>query len=167
MILVKTELKFTKIVSDNMGIITNPMRKFILSPSKKGYNQSEYYSRIIRQAHQGIRDLTFLLENTPERLQSHIFNEKILDQFFQQLFKFTHTTETSVEQKRLRMLKICNLALSQIAHVDNGPTLAPNSWKTLKELPPNVFDDIYGFKVIQALIIEGNIFLPNSNNDKK
>jgi len=150
-----------------MGIITNPMRKFVLSPSKKGYNQSEYYSRIIKQAHQGIRDLTFILEKTPERLQSQIFNEQILSQFFKQLFKFTVSKDVSLEKKRLRMLKICNLALSQIAHVENGPTLAPNSWKTLKELPPNVFDDIYGFKVIQALIIEGNIFLPNSDNDKK
>ena len=150
-----------------MAIITKPMRKFVLSPSKKGYNQSEYYSRIIRLAKKGIEDLTFLLENTPERLQSQIFDEQNLNQFFQKLFRFRSTDEASKEQKRLRMLKICNLALSQIAHVDNGPTLAPNSWRTLKELPPNVFDDVYGFKVIQALIVEGNVFLPQNENEKK
>lgn len=150
-----------------MAIITKPMRKFVLSPSKKGYNQSEYYSRIIRLAKKGIEDLTFLLENTPERLQSQIFNEQNLNQFFQKLFRFRSTDEASMEQKRLRMLKICNLALSQIAHVDNGPTLAPNSWRTLKELPPNVFDDVYGFKVIQALIVEGNVFLPQNDAGKK
>ena len=150
-----------------MAIITNPMRKFILSPSKKGYNQSEYYTRIVRQAVNGIKDLAFILENTPERLQSQIFNEINLSSFFAKLFKFKKNDEASIEQKRLRMLKICNLALSEIAHVDNGPTLAPNSWKTLKELPPNVFDDVYGFKVIQALIVEGNVYLPNSDKASK
>ncbi len=151
-----------------MGIITKPMRKFVLSPSKKGYNQSEYNSRIMKQAIAGIKDLSFLLENTSESLKSQIFNEKNLAVFFQNLFRFKQSKEESTyEQKRVRMLKICNLALSEIAHTDNGPNLAPNSWKTLKELPPNVFDDVYGFKVIQALIVEGNVFLPKSDTKSK
>jgi hypothetical protein len=144
-----------------MVIVTDPMKKYILAPDKKGYNTSEYNTRIIQHAIRGINDLTFLLENIPEKLQTEIFNEEKWKILLKALFSIeVEAAGRLPEQKRKRILRLINCALDEIKSHNNGPILAPNAWKVLKETPSSSsHEEIYGTKVIQALQIEGTIFM--------
>jgi hypothetical protein len=57
-------------------------------------------------------------------------------------------------EKKLRMLKLCDCALSEIATRRNAARLAPNAWNTLRQIKPSSQEEIYGTRYVQAIRIE-------------
>ena len=123
----------------------------------KSSERSRFFN-IRTVAKKEISDLTKLLELLPEQQQEQIFTLKNLRPFFKALFTARSNEELS-EDKRLQLLGVCNAALEQISIHNNGPQLAPNAWKVLRETPSSSQETIYGTKVIQALQIEGSVFV--------
>jgi len=95
-------------------------------------------------------------QNTNEILRKLKNIEKRLKALFRALFQAQEWREQMSEPKRLRMLRLCNSALDEIRVHNNGPILAPNAWKVVKEMPSSSHHEaFYGTKVIQAIQIEG------------
>jgi len=150
-------------------IITDPIKRYILAEEKKGFNKSEYDKRIEGYAKRGFRDLTFLLEKAPEHLQARIFTANNLKGLFRALFGTEiKENEPMSYTQRIRMLELCNCALDEIKIHQNGPLLAPNAWKVLKETPSSSYHEaMYGTKVIQAIQIEGEVFKSKERKEKR
>ena len=180
-----------------MVVITGKMMEHLLN-SKERKNLSEFNDRLVKQATQGIRDITFLSLALPESEQGRIFNEENLHLLFRGLFRAYdmpdrkyllnllfdqlnsrkqnrkklgkmleslaiegtkvdkgHVVEGELSnEKRLRMLKLCDCALSEIATRRNVARLAPNAWNTLKQMRSSSDEEIYGTKYVRAIRIE-------------
>lgn len=141
-----------------MVVMSDPMKKYIVAKDKKGYNKSQNDGRIILRGKRGLEDLTFFLNNLPEETRREIFNRRNLGLFFHALFTARPDEELS-EDKRLRLLDVCNAALEQISVHNNGPQLARDAWKVLSDTTDSSQDQIYGSKVILALQIQSNRFV--------
>jgi hypothetical protein len=63
--------------------------------------------------------------------------------------------DLELEKKTTRMLRVCNLALDQIALRGNAVVLAPRAWDILKELGNSHEDVYYGTNYFRALRIDG------------
>ena len=108
-------------------------------------------------------------------MQYTIFNEKYLKPFFKAIFNISPYIDkkgeiaanfpADVDIKSKRMLAVCNWALNQISLRYNAIMLAPNAWKIIKEIPSSTQDEIYGTNSIQAIQIEGNLFLKKTLDD--
>ena len=146
------------------------MRKYVKSfPERVGYSdeiKSKYDRRLWKYATEGLQDLTLIAENLPEEIQRKIFNEKYLKLFFKAIFNVALHWQTIDKEgakmnlskfyhKRKRMLKICNMALSEIGQPSNAEFLANDVWEIIKQLPSSPQDAVYGTNAIQAIQIEG------------
>ncbi len=144
------------------------MKKYVKSfPESVGYTndvKSKYNNRLLVYATEGLKDLTLIAEKAPEELQSTIFTEKYLKLFFRAIFNMPAYLEKrkkdeiykippKISDTRCRMLKSCNLALSEIGQRGNAVALAPHAWEIIKELPSSNQDYIYGSNAIQAIQI--------------
>ena len=88
-------------MKNEMSILTKPMKKYLLSDSKKGYKenvQSAYNRRIVEYARKGIEDLVLLAEKLPEELQARIFNEEMM-LLLMRIMSFRLTTKIGIEEK--------------------------------------------------------------------
>ncbi|TET26553.1 MAG: hypothetical protein E3J73_04310 [Candidatus Bathyarchaeum sp.] len=123
-----------------MPILTKPMKEYVLSKDKKGWNKSAYNSRIQQYAIQGLKDLTLLANQLPEGQLAEIFNEKTLHDLFKAMLKIKTSAknhekwkklkETSIIlKKRKRLLKICYMILMLVGDFNFVATLVPSNWK--------------------------------------
>ena len=115
-----------------MPILTEPMKKYLLNDSKKGYTaevKSAYNRRIIEYAKKGIEDLTLLAEKLPEEKQAQIFNKENMRPLIGNIFRLRQQTKQSygkeeMEKRRKRILQLCYETLSTIGFRDNAWDLA-------------------------------------------
>jgi hypothetical protein len=127
-----------------MPILTEPMKKYLLNDSKKGYTaeaRSTYNRRIIEYAKKGIEDLALLAEKLPEELQAQIFNKETLRPLIEKVFTMPKIEAKnragymekleSMEEKRKRIIQLCYLTLDTIGFLDNAWKLAPDIMDTL------------------------------------
>ena len=151
--------------------LSKQMKNYVLEKSKIGYTKEVrkiYDRRLLQYAREGINDLTFLIDNLPEDMQALIFTEQNLRKLFRALFASTISNNQMSEEKRLRLLNICKSALDEISMHQNGPLLAPNAWKVLKETPSSSYhESMYGTKVIQSIQIEGEVFKSKDRKGKR
>ena len=151
--------------------LSKQMRSYVLGNSKKGYTKdtrSIYDKRLLQYVMEGIRDLAFLAEEMPEPMQALIFTDQNLKRLFRALFRVGESSSKITEERRLRILKLCNCALDEIKIYQNGPVLAPKAWKVLKETDSSSYHEaMYGTKVIQAIQIEGAVLTPNDKEGVK
>lgn len=108
-----------------MGVLTRPMRKYVLSETKQGYNISEYNKRIVEYASKGLEDLTLLAQKLPEEQQAKVFNKETLQPLFKAIFRLEIPAKDHQEyleiksseemvKKRKRLLRLCDLILNLI-----------------------------------------------------
>jgi len=103
-----------------MPILTEPMKKYLLNDSKKGYTveaRSTYNRRIIEYAKKGIEDLALLAEKLPEELQAQIFNKETLRPLIEKVFtmpKIEAKNRAEYVEKRKRIIQLCYLTLDTI-----------------------------------------------------
>ena len=108
-----------------MGILTKPMKKYVLSETKQGYNVSEYNKRILEYALKGLSDLTLLAEKLHEDQKARVFNRETLQPLFKAIFRLEIQAKDHQEylrlksskeivKKRRRLLRLCDLVLSLI-----------------------------------------------------
>jgi hypothetical protein len=144
--------------------LSKEMKDYVKGTSKKGYTKetrSTYDKRLLQYATVGIKDLTFLAEELTEQMQAQVFTDWNLKQLFRALFQVGDSSGGITEEKRLRILRLCNCALDEIKTRRNGPVIAPKAWKVLKETASSDYhEEVYGTKVIQAIQIEGAVFIP-------
>ena len=127
-----------------MPILTEPMKKYLLNDSKKGYTaeaRSTYNRRIIEYAKKGIEDLALLADKLPEELQAQIFNPEILRPLIEKVFTMPKIEAksreeykekfASLEGKRKRIIQLCYLTLDTIGSTSNAWNLAPDIMDTL------------------------------------
>jgi hypothetical protein len=118
-------LKSQKLEPKKMGILTKPMRKYVLSETKQGYNISEYDRRIVEYTSKGLEDLTLLAQELPEEQQAKIFNKETLQPLFKAIFRLEIPAKDHEEylkiksseeivKKRKRLLGLCDSALNLI-----------------------------------------------------
>jgi len=135
------------------------MEKYVKSfPERVGYTneqKSKNDRRLIEYATTGIKNLTLIATKLPEDMQAKIFNYDTLMPFFRALFQVEELDAKISEEKRLRMLELCNCALDEIKIRSNAVILAPNAWKVLNETATSSYlEAMYGMKAIQAIQIE-------------
>lgn len=145
-----------------MAILTEPMKRYLLNDSKKGYTaevKSAYNRRIVEYAEKGIEDLALLAEKLPEELQAQIFNKETLRPLIANLFSDPRSRdkhdfgEEEIERKRKRLVQICYLILSIMGHTINARRLAPDIMDTLTKAGLHeTFDTLIGLK---AIYLEG------------
>lgn len=147
-----------------MPILTEPMKKYILNDSKKGYTvevKSAYNRRIVEYAKKGIEDLTLLTEKLPEEMQAKIFNEDTLRPLIGNLFRLRQQVKENyseeelreMEERRQRIVQLCYLTLNIIGYTPNAWDLARDVMDTLiKAGLHEAFDTLIGLK---AIYLEG------------
>ena len=146
-----------------MPILTDPMKKYLLNDSKKGYTaetRSAYNRRIIDYTIRGISDLSLLAEKLPEDMQAQVFNEETLGSLIRSLFRlivkehaevadFSEIKKEEIEKRRKRVLALCYDALNEIGDVFNARNLAPDVMKVLLEAGPSeTLPTIAGLKAV-------------------
>ncbi|MBS7632536.1 hypothetical protein KEJ15_02790 [Candidatus Bathyarchaeota archaeon] len=138
-----------------MPILTEPMKKYLVNDSKKGYTaeaKSTYNRRIVEYAVRGLKDLTLLAEKLPEDLQAEIFNETNLRLLIRNIFRGhikKDYEEAELEQRRERILRLSYETLTEIGFRDNAWDLAPDVMKILINAGLHeTFDTIVGLKAI-------------------
>lgn len=147
-----------------MPVLTEPMKKYLLNDSKKGYTaevKSAYNRRIVEYARTGIKDLTLLAEKLPEEMQAKIFNEDTLRLLIGNLFRLRQQVKENyseeelreMEERRKRIVQLCYLALEIIGYTPNAWDLARNVMDTLTKAGLHeTFDTLIGIK---AIYLEG------------
>lgn len=163
-----------------MPILTDPMKRYLLNDSKKGYSlevKSAYNRRIVEYAKRGLEDLKLLAEKLPEELQAQIFNEETLRPLLGSLFHFykpdmgeevlkrtvglhgermvwtAPPLDKELESRRKRIVRLCYLTLDIIGYSTNVWHLAPETMDTLvKGGLHETFDTFIGLK---AVYLEG------------
>jgi len=164
----------------NMPILTEPMKKYLLNDSKKGYTaevKSAYNRRIVEYAKKGLEDLKLLAEKLPEEFQAQIFNEETLRPLISSLFHFYRPEmgeevlkrtvgllgermmwvptplDKELENRRKRIVQLCYLTLDVIGDSTNAWQLAPEIMDTLiKAGLHETFGTLIGLK---AVYLEG------------
>ena len=149
-----------------MPILTEPMKKYVLNDSKKGYTaeaRSTYNRRIVEYARKGIEDLALLAEKLPEELQAQIFNEKTLQPLIQKIFTMPkieakskeeyEKKRESLEEKRKRIIRLSYLTLNIIGFTENAWRLAPDIIDTL--VKAGLHETINTLIGIKAIYLEG------------
>jgi len=127
-----------------MPILTEPMKKYLLNDSKKGYTaeaRSTYNRRIVEYAKKGIEDLALLADKLPEEIQAQIFNPETLRPLIEKVFTMPKIEAKSREEyeekfeslegKRKRIIQLCYLTLDTIGFTSNAWNLAPDIMDTL------------------------------------
>jgi len=147
-----------------MPILTEPMKKYLLNDSKKGYTaevKSAYNRRMVEYAKKGIEDLTLLTEKLSEDLQAKIFNEEMLRPLIGNLFRFREQLKencspeelSQMEERRKRIVQLCYFTVNTIGYTPNAWALARDIMDTLiKAGLKETFDTLIGLK---AVYIEG------------
>jgi len=147
-----------------MPILTEPMKKYLLNDSKKGYTvevKSAYNRRIVEYARKGIKDLALLAEKLPEDLQAKIFNEETLRQLIGNLFRLRQQVKENyseeelreMEERRKRIVQLCYLTIDIIGYTPNAWDLARDIMDILiKAGLKETFNTLIGLK---AIYIEG------------
>jgi len=108
-------------------------------PGKKAKTGGERakYNRIRKTALKGIQDLTFLLENLPEKQLKQIFNTQTLTPFLRSLFNVKIEAKSheewlkkkqskGVKERRLRLLKLAAATLLIIGNHNFTRVLLPD-----------------------------------------
>lgn len=138
-----------------MPILTEPMKKYLVNDSKKGYTaeaKSTYNRRIVEYAVRGLKDLTLLAEKLPEDLQAEIFNETNLRSLMKSIFTARIKKDyekTEFEQRRERILRLSYETLAEMGFRDNAWDLAPDVMEILINAGLHeTFDTIVGLKAI-------------------
>jgi len=118
-------------------------------PMKSGERQ--HYLRIRKRALLAIRYLTLLAEMLPEDQLKQIFTREKL---YTLLYALFNVREKSIsEEKRLRILDLCNYALVNIGVRHNAAILAPSSLDVITKTGlREYFDELIGIK---AIMVEG------------
>lgn len=118
-------------------------------PMKSGERQR--YLRIRKRALVAIKYLACLAAMLPEDQQEQIFTREKLWTLIVALF---NVGEKSIsEEKRLRILDLCNFALVNIGRRANAAILASNSLDVIKKTGlREYFDEVIGIK---AIMVEG------------
>jgi hypothetical protein len=117
-------------------MLTKAMRKYVETEDKKGYNKSEYDTRLTKYATGAIEDLTFLAHKLPEDLQDELFGEKLL-KFFEALFSFSpdyfeDKNKEVLEQRRRRLLMLSHgMILRVFGDMTTAHILAPDMMQRL------------------------------------
>ena len=164
-----------------MPILTKPMKKYLLSNNKRGYSkdrQRAYDNRIIDYAVRGLEDLLLLAEKLPEEEQAKVFNQEMLTPLMRNLFRLIVKAHTEVAdipevnreelgKRRMRVLTLCHVALSEIGDFFNARNLAPDVTTILMQAgPPETLPTITGLRAVYftALYSETTNALPHSNS---
>jgi hypothetical protein len=121
------------------GFLTKPMKEYVTSKDKKGYNTSEYDRRLIGYAKLSLKnDLPFLAENLDEEMQAKIFNEENLLPFlyavFSPRYKDPKMSEKEREQRRKRIVRLSQFFINSLG--TEGAVLAPKSLSLLNKNIP-------------------------------
>jgi len=116
-------------------MLSEGMKRYVSTQDQKkaGYNVYQYNKRLVKEATTAIKDLTFLTQKLPEKLQAKIFGQELLD-FFTALLKpssDSDMTKEELEQRRLRILKLCHQILFDLGDTDTAYKLAPTATKFL------------------------------------
>jgi hypothetical protein len=128
-----------------MGTISKPMRKYILSKDKAGYNKDKkrnYNNRIRDYSWQAIRDLAFIAKNLPEEQQEEIFNSKSLEPLIRELFTLKidgdsheeykqNKNSEAIKKKRKRLLGIAGMTLRAVGETCFVRSLLPDQMSQL------------------------------------
>jgi len=136
-----------------MGILTKPMKKYVLSETKQGYNVSEYNKRILEYALKGLSDLTLLAQKLPEEQQANIFNKETLQPLFKAIFRLKIQAKDHQEylrikgskdivEKRRRLLRLCDLALHLIGDYTFAGIIVPEPMKPFMNMSWPPIDNI-------------------------
>ncbi|MCZ2809571.1 MAG: hypothetical protein O2V44_09480 [Candidatus Bathyarchaeota archaeon] len=123
-----------------MPILTEPMKKYVLSEDKRGWNKSAYNSRIREYAVQGLRDLALLADKLPEEELAKIFNKENLFHLLESILKTKISVKNHEEWKKIketpimlakrrRLLNVCNTILMLIGDYNFTAALVPSDWK--------------------------------------
>jgi len=120
-------------------------------PPLEGRERSRFL-HIREVAKKEISDLTELLKVLPEQQQKQIFNKKNLEPFFTTLFNAT--SQDLSEEKRLRLVEICQCALNEIGFQCNADRLAPKSSQLIEMSGTHEY--FPQIKEIRAILLEAH-----------
>lgn len=132
-----------------MGILTKPMKKYVLSETKQGYNVSEYNKRILEYALKGLSDLTLLAQKLPKDQKARVFNKETLGALFKAIFNIKIQAKDHQEylknkaskdmvEERKRLLQLCDLVLHLIGDYSLVGAIVPEPMKPFMNMswPP-------------------------------
>jgi len=128
-----------------MVIVTDSLRKFLLSEDKRGYDkdtQRQYYNRLAERSETAIKDLVLLAEKMPSRYTEKIFETSNLMPLFRAIFQ---APKDMTEESRTRLLELAQL-LTNLINYDLAPYLAPELYTLLKDA--RIETDMIGIKSI-------------------
>jgi hypothetical protein len=116
-------------------LLSEAMKEYIENPDKKraGYNLSKYNKRLVEDVTSAFKDLTFLTQKLPEKLQDKVFGDELSD-FFTALLKPSSDSEMTKEERerrRIRILRLVHGILFHLGDVDTAYKLAPTATKFL------------------------------------
>ncbi len=112
-------------------MLSKPMKKYVLSEDKSGYDkatQNTYNYRLRIDVKEAIEDLTLILRRLTESELESLFNDGTMTPFFEALFKIEikpKEDETYVERKcskeiKAKRLRLFNLSKSVLRIVGDG-----------------------------------------------
>ena len=131
------------------------MRKYVMS-NGRGYDkatQRVYSQRLREYALKSIEDLVLIAQNTPERVQSQIFNEDVLTPLFRAIFHFkAEISDKEAGAIRPRLLRVFYRLVIAFWSDKLDRKLAPKVYDVLRHSPryEGALDHL---NVIEALFI--------------
>jgi len=140
-----------------MGILTEPMKKYLLAENLEGYSPevcATYNSRILKYAREGIEDLTLLAKQLNDKQQDKVFNVETLGPFLRALFTLQLHPAQDDEDLFLRRRRILELAYDLIKTLGderNAMALAADTMRILSRAGLN--ESLPGILGVKAILL--------------